>query len=116
MALASSVYMSALGKHGIRKVAELNYHKAHYAAECIKSIPGFKLVSDEPFFNEFLVECPMPVDELNQHLLEYGILGGYNLTDCYPSLKNTMLLAVTEMNLKQDIEFLCEALREVTND
>ena len=116
MALASSVYMSALGKHGLRKVAQLNYHKAHYAAECIAAIPGFKLVSKEPFFNEFLVECPMPVSELNEYLLEYGILGGYNLNDCYPSMKNTMLLAVTEMNLKQDIDFLCEALREVSHD
>lgn len=116
MALASSVYMSALGKHGLRKVSQLNYHKAHYAAECIAAIPGFKLVSKEPFFNEFLVECPMPVSELNEYLLEYGILGGYNLNDCYPSMKNTMLLAVTEMNLIQDIDFLCEALREVSHD
>ncbi len=116
MALASTVYMSALGKHGMRKVAELNYHKAHYAADKIGSLDGFKVVGKAPFFNEFMVECPAPVDEINQKLLDYGILGGYNLEECFPKLSNTMLVAVTEMNLKQDVDYLCEALQEVSHE
>lgn len=116
MALASTVYMSALGKHGMRKVAELNYHKAHYAADCIGKLDGFSLVGKAPFFNEFVVACPKPVDEINQALLDFGILGGYKLDECYPKLTNSMLVAVTEMNTKQDIDYLCEALQEVTHD
>ncbi|HEX2981097.1 MAG TPA: aminomethyl-transferring glycine dehydrogenase subunit GcvPA [Anaerolineaceae bacterium] len=116
MALASTVYMSALGKHGLRQVAELCYHKAHYAANCIASIPGFNLCYDVPFFNEFMVCCPRPVAEINSHLLEHGILGGYDLSQDYPQYKNHMLIAVTEMNRREDIDILCNVLREVTND
>ena len=57
MALASTVYMSLLGKQGLRQVAELCYHKAHYAADCISQIPGFSVCMDRPFFHEFVVCC-----------------------------------------------------------
>ena len=70
MALASTVYMSLLGKNGLRQVAELCYHKAHYAAGEIAALPGYKLWSQAPFFNEFVVRCPPPVAEINEHLLE----------------------------------------------
>jgi glycine dehydrogenase subunit 1 len=109
--------MSLLGKHGFRQVAELCYHKAHYAAECINQIPGFSVCMDAPFFHEFVVCCPenISVDKLNARLLEEGILGGYNLEKDYPELKNRMLIAVTEMNSRADIDSLCAALSEVTN-
>ena len=57
MALAATVYMSLLGKSGLKKVAELCYHKAHYAAEQIARIDGYSLVNDQPFFDEFVVKC-----------------------------------------------------------
>lgn len=117
IALTSTVYMSLLGKQGLRRVAELCYHKAHYAAEQISEIPGFKVCSDRPFFHEFVVCLPehLNVDDVNASLLEQGILGGYNLEKDYPQLKNRMLVAVTEMNSRQDIDYLCEALREVVS-
>jgi glycine dehydrogenase subunit 1 len=117
IALTSTVYMSLLGKQGIRQVAELCYHKAHYAAEQISEIPGFKVCSDRPFFHEFVVCLPdsLDVDEVNAYLLEQGILGGYNLEKDYPQLKKRMLIAVTEMNSRQDIDFLCDVLREVVS-
>ena len=114
IALASAIYMSLLGKHGLRQVAELCYHKAHYAAAQISKIPGYSLLGDEPFFNEFAVRCPYPVPEINAELLEYGILGGYDLQPVY-GLKNTMLVAVTEMNTKDEIDALYDALTEVSN-
>jgi glycine dehydrogenase subunit 1 len=116
MALASAIYMSLLGKHGLRQVAELCYHKAHYAASQIAKIPGFSLVFDTPFFNEFAVRCPKPVAEINDHLLEHGILGGYDLEKDYPQLENTMLIAVTEMNAREEIDLLVEVLTEVSHD
>ncbi|MCC6148425.1 MAG: aminomethyl-transferring glycine dehydrogenase subunit GcvPA [Anaerolineaceae bacterium] len=116
IALASTVYMSLLGKNGLRQVAELCYHKAHYAAEKIGSIPGFDLCANAPYFHEFMVCCPAPVEEINSLLLEQGILGGYDLGNDYPSLKKHMLIAVTEMNSKEDIDALCEILEEVNND
>jgi glycine dehydrogenase subunit 1 len=113
IALASTVYMSLLGKQGIRQVAELCYHKAHYAAERIAAIPGYSLCTDFPFFHEFLVCCPKPVEEINHHLLDHGILGGYAVAKEYPSLQNHMLIAVTEMVRKEDIDALCDVLEEV---
>jgi glycine dehydrogenase subunit 1 len=117
IALTSTVYMSLLGKQGLRKVAELCYQKAHYAADCINQIPGFSVCMDAPFFHEFVVCCPenMRVDEINNFLLEEGILGGYNLEKDYPELKNRMLIAVTEMNSRDEIDHLCEVLSEVTH-
>lgn len=115
MALAATVYMSLLGKHGMRQVAELNYHKAHYAAEKISAIAGFRLWSPEPFFNEFVIECPLPAADLNEHLLENNILGGYPLGTDYLGMEKFSLLAVTEMNSKDDIDFLAETLTEVAN-
>lgn len=116
MVLAAAVYLSLLGKTGLRQVAELCYHKAHYAAEKISAIPGFSLCYNTPFFHEFMVCCPRPVEEINLHLLDHGILGGYDLGKDYPSMKNHMLIAVTEMNTRDQIDLLCEVLEEASND
>ena len=116
LALAAAVYLSLLGKHGLRQVSELNYQKAHYAADQVASLPGFELWSDVPFFNEFVVRCPGSVEELNLHLLEHGVLGGYHLGKDYPELQDHMLIAVTEMIEKEDIDMLVEILKEVSYD
>jgi glycine dehydrogenase subunit 1 len=115
MALASTVYMSLLGKNGLRQVAELCYHKAHYAANMITKLPGFSLWSSSPFFNEFVINTPLPVSAINDHLLDHDILGGYDLHRDYPGLPNQMLVAVTEMNTREQIDNLVEALAEVPN-
>lgn len=116
MALASAVYMSLLGKHGLQQVSELCYHKAHYAATQISSDKKYQLGSEAPFFNEFAIRCPKPVAEINELLLENGVLGGYDLSQDYPNLTNYMLVAVTEMNTKEEIDILVEILKEAAND
>jgi glycine dehydrogenase subunit 1 len=115
MALASAIYLSLLGKHGLRQVAELCYHKAHYAARRLSRLAGYTLWGEAPFFNEFALQCPAPVEEINSHLLEHGILGGYDLGQDFPALKDHMLVAVTEMNSKEDIDSLAEVLGEVSH-
>jgi glycine dehydrogenase subunit 1 len=120
-ALAAGAYLAAMGKNGLRKVAELCYHKAHYTAKQIAAIPGFDLVGDKPFFKEFVVHCPKPPSEINGALLERGIIGGYDLGHVlspskgrdYPHLENHMLFCVTEMNTRAEIDSLVEALEEV---
>ncbi len=115
-ALAAAIYMAAMGKHGLRTVAELSYHKAHFAVDLIGQIPGYQVVSQGPFFKEFVVRCPQPVTTINQFLLdEYGIVGGYDLGQDYPTLKDHVLLCVTEMNGRAEIELLAEALEEIAN-
>ncbi len=115
MVLAAAVYLAALGKQGFRKIAELNYHKAHYAAHEIAALGGYEVVTRRPFFNEFVVRCPAPVAELNHFLLEgydYTIIGGYDLGRDYPHLAQHMLVAVTEMNSREEIDDFVAALAE----
>jgi glycine dehydrogenase subunit 1 len=115
MALAATAYMSALGKQGLRKVAELNYHKAHYAAEQIDGIEGFRVLTQKPFFNEFVVECPASVETINNFLLTdwpFDIIGGFDLSRVYPERENQMLIAVTEMNTRNEIDDFVHALAE----
>lgn len=116
IALGTAVYLSLLGKKGLRQVAELCYQKAHYAAQQLSQINGMGLCFTEPFFHEFALCVNRPVEEVNKHLLEHGIIGGYDLGQDYPALKDHMLIAVTEMNSKQDIDVLVEVLSEVSHD
>jgi glycine dehydrogenase subunit 1 len=116
MALAATVYMSLLGRNGLRQVAELNYHKAHYAANRLTSLPGFSLKWDTPFFNEFVLQCPGPAAELNRNLLEQGILGGYELGRDYPGMENDLLVAVTEMNSREEIDLFVDLLTETETE
>ena len=116
MALAATVYLSLLGKTGLRQVAELCYHKAHYAANEIAKVKGYEVLTKSPYFNEFIVKCPHEIEEINGHLLDHGILGGFDLGKFYPSLKSHVLIAVTEMNHKEDIDQLCAILNEVDHE
>jgi glycine dehydrogenase subunit 1 len=116
IALGTAVYLSLLGKKGLRQVAELCYQKAHYAAAQLSQIEGMGLCFTEPFFHEFALCVNRPVAEVNAHLLEHGIIGGYDLGQDYPALKDHMLIAVTEMNSKEDIDMLVEVLSEVSHD
>jgi glycine dehydrogenase subunit 1 len=115
MALATAVYLCLMGKQGLRRVAELCYHKAHYAAGKIASVPGFRVWGGEPFFHEFVVACPMPVAEINRGLLDLDVMGGFDLGRVFPDLHQHMLLAVTEMNPRRDIDDLASGLEEVAH-
>jgi len=113
MSLAAAVYMSLMGCNGLKQVAKLNYHKAHYAAKEIDKIDGYKVLNEKPFFNEFAVKCLRPVEEVNAALIENGIIGGYDLGQDYAHLKDHMLIAVTEMNSKEEIDLFVEVLRSM---
>jgi glycine dehydrogenase subunit 1 len=113
LALAAAIYLSLLGKNGLRQVAELNYHKAHYAADLIGALDGFEIVSGAPFFNEFMVRCPIPASQVNDYLLENDILGGFDLGQIYKGYNNYLLVAVTEMIDRSEIDYLAHVLSEV---
>jgi glycine dehydrogenase subunit 1 len=115
MALAATVYLSLLGKSGFKQVANLCYQKAHYAAEQIAKLPNFELAyPNTPFFHEFVIKTPKPVNEINLHLEHHWILGGYDLSQDYPEMENHMLIAVTEKISREDIDEFVAALEEVT--
>ena len=107
MALAAGVYLAAVGKKGLRHVAELCYHKAHYAARAIGKLKGYSLVFDEPFFKEFVISCPQAPSKIDEVLLHEKIIGGLDISHI---IDNGMLFCVTEMNTKQEIDRLVEIL------
>ena len=113
VALTAAMYLSYMGKQGLRAVAEQCYHKAHFAAAQIAQLKGFKVLTTGQFFNEFVVECPRPVAEVNQMLLQDGIIGGYDLQRDYPQAQNQMLLCVTEMNTREQIDRLVSGLKKI---
>lgn len=110
LALRAAIHMSALGKQGLREAAEQSLQKTHYLASKIAKKPGYKLLFKSPFFNEFVLQCPKPASVINKKLLDKGILGGLDLSRFYPELKNTMLMAVTEMNTKEEMEKLVKSM------
>ena len=102
-ALAASVAMTALGKRGIREMALLNMKKTHYAKQALKA-KGFEIVFDGPCFNEFVVKLHRSYDEVAKALLEKGIIAGYHLGKIDPALENHMLVCVTELRTKEEID------------
>jgi glycine dehydrogenase subunit 1 len=116
-ALAAGAYLAAMGKQGLRRVAELCFHKSHYAAAEIGRLTGFAVnpqAPTQPFFKEFVVRMPRPAAEVNKLLREqHGIIGGYDLGGDYPHLAGHMMLAVTELNTRSAIDRLVGALRKI---
>ena len=113
MALAATVYLSLMGKEGLREVANLCLQKAHYAAQQIAEVPGFSLVHDAPFFNEFTIRTPVPAAEVNRFLLTRDIVGGFDLGQVDPALEDCLVLACTEMNTRQEIDDLVDTLSDL---
>jgi glycine dehydrogenase subunit 1 len=110
-ALAVTIHLAAMGPKGLRAMSELCYHKAHYAATNIALLPGYNLPFNGIFFREFVVQCPIQPSKLNTLLLENGIIGGLDISNHIP---NGMLLCVTEMNTRQEIDTLVTSLKEAS--
>ncbi|HLY66173.1 MAG TPA: hypothetical protein VKU60_11620, partial [Chloroflexota bacterium] len=104
LAIGITAYLSLLGPEGLREVARQSHAKAAYFASRAPS--GYRVLTPPPFYNELLLECPVPPDELRKRLLEHEILGGV-------PVEHGLLLAFTEQNSKEEIDRLVAALEEV---
>ncbi len=110
-ALASSIAMSALGKQGIQDIAEQNFEKANYAKQSfekagVEVLPGTS-------YNEFVIKLNKPVKEVNEKLLDEGIIGGFDLSEVNDDLGQAMLVAVTELRTKAEIDTFVEKVGEI---
>lgn len=112
VALAFTVQLCLLGKQGLRQLAELCYHKAHYAADRIAEIDGFSLPVEGEFFQEFVISCPIDPAEINRRLLKSGIIGGYDVSN---QIESGLLVCFSELHYKEDIDQLVLALKEATH-
>ncbi|QHW37144.1 aminomethyl-transferring glycine dehydrogenase subunit GcvPA [Staphylococcus ursi] len=110
-ALASSISMSALGKEGIQEVAIQNMENANYAKEQFKN-SGFTVL-DGVSYNEFVVRFNRPIAEVNRALLDEGIIGGFDLSVVDESFNKHMLVAVTELRTKEEIDTFVQKAGEI---
>ena len=109
-ALSAAVYLSAVGKVGLRQVAEISLQKAHYVCRELTKLAGFSTVFGTSYFKEFVIRCPKPIPQINEELLKEKIIGGLDLGTYYPELSNCMLLCVTEKRSLGDINRLVRKL------
>ncbi len=113
LAMRAAVYMATMGKSGLAKVASMCFDKAHYAAERIAALDGYKLRFDAPFFKEFVVQTEHDVDRVLSVCHDRGILGGVPLGQFDEKLSDCFLVAVTEKRTKTEIDNLVAALEGV---
>ncbi len=109
-ALAATVFMAALGKEGMREIALLNVRKADYLKNRLRKVKGFEIRFSGDTFNEFVLECPAPAEEIQQAMLQENILAGYPLKTHYPDLTNSLLLCATELNTQEEMDRFAEKL------
>lgn len=112
-ALAATVYLAYLGKEGVRDVALQNYHKAHYLKDRITAIAGVETVFHKPFFNEFVIRLPKPAAQVQKSLLDKGFLFGLDLGRFYENMSDSVLLNVTEMRTKEEMDLVCQTLEGI---
>ncbi|MDQ0218342.1 aminomethyl-transferring glycine dehydrogenase subunit GcvPA [Peribacillus cavernae] len=108
-ALAASVAMTALGKTGVKEMAIRNIQKAHYAKKSLQE-KGIEAVFDGPTFNEFVIKLPAAYKTVNDRLFQKDIIGGFDLGRVYPELEDHMLVAVTELRTKDEIDAFVQEL------
>jgi glycine dehydrogenase subunit 1 len=112
-ALRATMFLETLGHDGLREMAVQNVHKARYAAARLAALPGVKLRFSGAFFNEFVLELPKPAAEVAAALQAKGLLAGLPLGSYYKELDRALLVCVTEVKTKENIDALAAALQEV---
>ena len=112
-ALAATVHLALLGPAGLKEVAELCVDRAHVLAEKLCAVPGFRLRFEGSFFNEFVLDCPVPADRVRKALLKEGILAGVPLGLFNKAMKNSLLVCATEKRTDGEIDRFASALGRI---
>ena len=112
MGLCATVYLAALGKNGLRQVAETTVRNTRYAIGRLTQA-GARLRFDGRVFGEFVLELNRDAEEVQRRLLDRGIMAGLPLGRFYPGMERCLLVAVTECRLKDEIDLYAEELKEV---
>ena len=113
-ALTALVYMSLLGKQGLREVAQVCADKAYYAQRCLTEVAGVRLRYPRRwYFNEFVVDLPLPADKVIRRLMHKEIAAGFPLVRYWPEMDHSLLLAVTEKRTKEEIDMFAHVLETI---
>jgi glycine dehydrogenase subunit 1 len=113
LAIGITAYLALMGPNGLRDVARQSHAKAAYFASRVEGLPGYRVLTPPPFYNELLLECPSPGTEVRSRLVDRQILGGLPVGRDYSALDKCLLLAFTEQNTRDEIDGLLAALEEI---
>ncbi len=116
MTTAATIHMALLGAKGLAQTAIACHENTHLLLAKLANLAGVEFIFDAHFFHEAVLKLPKPVDEVLIQLAAQEIFGGYALQHHYPELKNCLLICVTEMRTKQEIEAYAEALQAILNN
>lgn len=114
-ALVATIYLSLMGGEGLREVAEQSLKKAHYLADRINNLPGYRLINPGPYFHEFLIETSVNTDLLLSKMRAEGILAGLNIA-VQGYKNNYLLVCVTEKKSRKELDRFVEALQSVEQE
>ncbi len=109
-ALAATIWLAAMGKQGVRDVALQNLKTVNALKDKLQQLKGFGLRFLADTYNEFVLECPGPAQELHAKLLAANIVAGLPLGNFYPELDNCLLLCATEMNSEESLNHFADQL------
>lgn len=111
--LTATIYLALMGKTGIHEVANQCLQKAHYLADAVTEISGYRLKYNRPFFREFVVETPKPAKDIINSLSKKGILAGIDLKQ-FDGTDNGLLIAVTEKRTKAEMDLFVSELKKLS--
>lgn len=112
-AIAASVYLSTMGREGLKEIATQCINKSYYACNELVDTGEVSKVFGAPFFREFVVKTEILPQKLNEELLHDSIIGGYDLSEEYPELEGCWLVAVTEKRSKDEIDFFTSKVKKI---
>ncbi len=115
-ALRAVVYLSLIGKTGIKELAELNFNKAEFTKSRLEKIPGVTVKRSSPTFNEFTLLLPKNADDVAHRMIDKGFACGFPLGRFYKGMDNYLLTAVTEKRTKEEIVKFADSLEAVLCD
>jgi glycine dehydrogenase subunit 1 len=115
LATRAAIYMSLLGRYGFESLSRTCMERAHYLASQIAAVPGFRVPLGPDFFNEFVIESPVPANLLLERLRERGILGGIELGSRFAGFDRRILVCVTERHPRGVLDLFVRELRRATS-
>lgn len=115
-AVQASIFMTLLGKQGLRQLAQLNLDKAEFCRQLLEKIPGIQVQRSNPTFNEFTVCLNQDANQVVEKMIARGFAAGFPLGRYYPGMEHYMIVAVTEKRTREEIQQYAAALKEVLNE
>ena len=112
-ALQATIFMTLIGREGLKELAQLNLDKAEFARQTLEKIKGVQVKRSSPTFNEFTVCLPVDASKVVEAMIERGFAAGFPLGRYYKGMENYMIVAVTEKRTQEEISNYAKNLDEV---